>query len=54
MDKTDKIIVCVLTYCWIASWFIACWIYTSQLFFTGLFCLTLGIILYKKEDKNGQ
>lgn len=34
---------------WMVSWFMACWMNTGQLFFTGAFALLLSYLFYKAE-----
>jgi hypothetical protein len=40
--KRDRIFLRLFGLLWIVSWFLACWIYSWQLFFTGLFAFALG------------
>jgi len=38
-------------YIWIASWFIAIWVYHLQLFVTGLFCLFLAYVIFERNEE---
>ena len=36
---------------WIASWFLACWVYHTRLFLMGIFAYILAIIIQLGEDE---
>ncbi len=43
--RTEKILGVFFTILWIVSWFLACWFFTLQFFFTGLFAFILGWVI---------
>lgn len=55
LSKEDKIILSILCYVWVISWFSCIWIEALRwkLFFTGLFCFLLAIVGYTNEKEDG-
>lgn len=49
MSKEESTLIPIFVLAWIISWFLAIWIFHLQLFLTGLFCIVLAVLIYKKD-----
>lgn len=49
MSKEESILISLFVLAWVISWFLAIWILHLQLFLTGLFCISLAVLMHRKN-----